>query len=254
LLAAASKPDLWQNKAAHDQTDANAQLGRLWQAHLAPGLLDREGATAPIPARWAHAILRGMTRPFQVPRLSLRAALLLSLVVIIVTQAVLYAMGHPLICKCGYVELWHGTRGDSGQSQHIADWYTYSHVLHGVIFYWLITYFARGHLSVAARLLIAVCIEGAWEIFENTPLIINRYRTATLSRDYFGDSLVNSAADMVAMIIGFLLAARLPAWVTIALIIVVEGALLYLIRDNLLLNIIMLVYPIDAIKLWQAGG
>jgi hypothetical protein len=163
-------------------------------------------------------------------------------------------MGHPLICKCGFVKAWHGGRSDNQMSQHIADWYTYSHVLHGVIFYWLIGLVAQGRLSMAARLLIAVFIEAGWEILENSPLIINRYRAVTISRDYFGDSIINSAFDIVAMMIGFVLAARLPAWVTVALIVAVEVGLLVLIRDNLLLNIIMLVYPIEAIRVWQAGG
>ncbi len=189
-----------------------------------------------------------------IPRLSLTAALLISLAIVLISQAVIYAMGHPLICKCGYVEIWHGARGDSGMSQHLMDWYTYSHVLHGIIFYWLITIVAQGRLSVAARLVIAVLIEGGWEILENTPLIINRYRTVTISRDYFGDSVVNSGGDILAMMVGFLLAARLPAWVTVALLIAVEVGLAFLIRDNLTLNVIMLVHPIDAIKAWQAGG
>lgn len=195
-----------------------------------------------------------MTREFQVPRLSLSLALLLSLAVIAAAGGIIYAMGHPLICKCGYVKFWHGGRADSEMSQHIADWYTYSHVLHGVIFYWLITMVARGRLSVAARLLIAVFIEAGWEIFENTPLIINRYRSVTISRDYFGDSVLNSMSDILAMMVGFLLASRLPAWVTVALIITVELTLVYLIRDNLLLNIIMLIHPVDVIKQWQGGG
>ncbi|KAB2917094.1 MAG: DUF2585 domain-containing protein [Hyphomicrobiaceae bacterium] len=189
-----------------------------------------------------------------IPRLSLPAALLISLGIIVISQAVVYTMGHPLICKCGFVKIWHGTRGDSGMSQHLMDWYTYSHVLHGIIFYWLITFVAQGRLSVAARLVIAVLIEGGWEILENTPLIINRYRTVTISRDYFGDSVVNSAGDILAMIVGFLLAARLPAWVTVALLIAVEVGLAFLIRDNLALNVLMLIHPIDAIKVWQAGG
>jgi hypothetical protein len=139
-------------------------------------------------------------------------------------------------------------------SQHLADWYTYSHVLHGIIFYWLIGIFAKGRLSVAARLVIAVFIEAGWELFENTDFIINRYRQGTVSKDYFGDSIVNSVGDMLAMIVGFILASRLPAWVTVALLIATEVILLVLIRDNLTLNIIMLIHPVDAIRTWQAGG
>lgn len=195
-----------------------------------------------------------MPNPINLPRLSLRNALLLSLVVIVAAEAVVYAMGHPLICKCGFVKLWHAGRGDNGTSQHVADWYTYSHVLHGVIFYWLISLVAQGRLSVAARLLLAVFIEAGWEILENTPLIINRYRAVTVSRDYFGDSVLNSTFDIIAMMVGFMLAARLPAWITVALMVVVEVGLLFLIRDNLILNIIMLVHPIEAIRIWQSAG
>jgi hypothetical protein len=139
-------------------------------------------------------------------------------------------------------------------SQHIADWYTYSHVLHGVIFYFVLWLVFRGRLSVAARLAIAVLIECAWEIFENSAFIIDRYRTQTISRDYFGDTIVNTVADIWAMIAGFVLSSRLPAWVTVLLLIVTEALLLYLIRDNLLLNIVMLVYPLEWIRQWQAGG
>jgi hypothetical protein len=163
-------------------------------------------------------------------------------------------MGRLPLCSCGYIKLWHGGRADAELSQHLADWYTYSHVLHGVIFYWLLWAIFRGRLSVAARLVIAVAIEGAWEILENTPFIINRYRSQTVSMGYTGDSVVNALGDILAMIVGFLLASRLPVWVTVALVIVIEAALLYLIRDNLLLNVFMLLYPLDWIRQWQAGG
>jgi len=188
------------------------------------------------------------------PRLSFPAALALCAAIMLVTAAVLAWMGHVLICKCGYIKLWHASRTDSETSQHLTDWYTYSHVLHGIILYWLTGLIAQGRLSVAARLLIATSIEAGWEIFENTPFIINRYRTVTISRDYFGDSIVNSLADIGAMILGFLVAARLPAWVTVALLIGVELALLVLIRDNLTLNIIMLIHPTDWLRAWQGGG
>lgn len=193
-----------------------------------------------------------MTRT--VPRLSLPMALLLSLGIIAIAAGILFWMGRIPYCKCGYIKFWHTGRGDSEISQHIADWYTYSHILHGVIFYFLLWFIFRGRLSVAARLVIATVIEGAWEIFENTPFIINRYRAQTISRDYFGDSIINSVADMLAMVVGFFIAARLPPWVTVFLVIATEVVLLYLIRDNLLLNIVMLVYPLEWIRQWQAGG
>jgi hypothetical protein len=188
------------------------------------------------------------------PRLSLPAAILVSVALIGLAAWILYWAGRIPICKCGTVKFWHGGRGDADMSQHLTDWYTYSHVLHGIIFYWLLSIFARGYLSAAARLVIATAVEGAWEIFENTPFIINRYRAQTISRDYYGDSIVNSVGDMLAMVVGFLLAARLPAWVTVFLLIATEVLLLALIRDNLTLNVIMLIHPVEAIKQWQGGG
>lgn len=189
-----------------------------------------------------------------IPRLSLPAALLISLGLVATAAWVLFWMGRIPMCKCGYIKLWHGGRGDSEMSQHLTDWYTYSHILHGIIFYWLLTVVSRGRLSVAARLVIATLIEGAWEIFENTPFIINRYRAQTISRGYVGDSIINSIGDMLAMLVGFLLAARLPAWITVLLLVATEVVLLLLIRDNLLLNIVMLIYPLDWIKQWQQAG
>jgi hypothetical protein len=193
-----------------------------------------------------------MTRT--IPRLPLPVAILIALGLTAAAAAILFWMDRITICKCGYIKLWHGGRGDSEISQHLADWYTYSHVLHGVIFYFLLWFVFRGRLSVAARLVIATLIEGAWEIFENTPFIINRYRTQTVSRDYFGDTIINSVGDILAMIVGFLVASRLPAWVTVFLLIATELLLLYLLRDNLLLNIVMLIYPLDWIRQWQTGG
>lgn len=199
-------------------------------------------------------MIQSSQRSLTIPRLSLPWAIAIALLVIALAAAVLLWMGRIPMCKCGYIKLWHGNRADSQTSQHLTDWYTYSHVLHGIIFYWLLTVVSRGYLSVGARLVIAALIEGAWEIFENTPFVINRYRSQTLSRDYFGDSVINSVADMLAMVVGFMLAAKLPAWVTVFLVIAVELVLLWLIRDNLALNILMLLYPIEAIKQWQLAG
>ena len=199
-------------------------------------------------------MIQSSQRSLTIPRLSLPWAIAIALLVIALAAGVLLWMGRIPMCKCGYIKLWHGDRADSQTSQHLTDWYTYSHVLHGIIFYWLLTVVSRGYLSVGARLVIAAMIEGAWEIFENTPFVINRYRSQTLSRDYFGDSVINSVADMLAMVVGFMLAAKLPAWVTVFLVIAVELVLLWLIRDNLALNILMLLYPIEAIKQWQLAG
>jgi Protein of unknown function (DUF2585) len=179
-------------------------------------------------------------------------ALYLAVPAIIVLQAlVLYAVGRVPICACGTVKLWHGAVQSSENSQHIFDWYTLTHVVHGFGFYFL-TWLAFRDAPFVLRLAVAVLIEGAWEVIENTDFVINRYRTGTIALDYFGDSIINSVADTVSMIAGFVLAARLPVRNTIAAAITLELTLAYLIRDNLTLNIIMLVHPLDVIKAWQS--
>ena len=188
--------------------------------------------------------------------ISLRTYILIGILIVALFALTLLLMGRVPICECGYIKLWHGATMSSENSQHISDWYTFSHIIHGFVFYFVLSLFAP-RMSIGGRLLIALSAETSWEIFENTDFIINRYREATISLDYYGDSVINSVSDVVASIFGFVLARRLPVWVIIFLAIVMEVWVGYAIRDNLALNIIMLIHPFDAIKLWQtlpAGG
>jgi hypothetical protein len=178
--------------------------------------------------------------------------ILITLGIILATAAYLLWIGREPICKCGYVKLWHGQVVSSENSQHISDWYTPSHIIHGFLFFGLLWLVAR-RLSLGWRLAIATLIEAAWEIVENSDAVIERYRSVTISLDYYGDSVLNVVADIAAMILGFFLASRLPVWATVALIVLFEAVTIWLIRDGLALNVLMLLYPLDWVAEWQAG-
>jgi hypothetical protein len=188
-----------------------------------------------------------------------RAGVAAALAIAAVAVAVLLAMGRPPICTCGYVSLWHGQVQSAGNSQHITDWYSPSHFTHGLIMYavaWLLWSRWRLFGGRLARwaLPIAVAVEAAWEVLENTPMVIGRYRSVTASFGYSGDSVVNSASDIGWMTLGFLVAAKLPWRWTLALGVGLELLTLWTIRDNLTLNVVMLVWPVEAIRQWQGGA
>ncbi len=181
-----------------------------------------------------------------------------ALAVFAIAIAILFAMDRPPMCTCGTIKLWHGVVQSSENSQHITDWYSPSHFTHGLLMAGAALLLWRkwrlfGGRPAAYALPIAVIVEAAWEIAENTPMVINRYREATISLGYTGDSIVNSAADIGWMTLGFLVALRLPWWASVALGLFLELLALAVIRDNLTLNVLMLVWPIDAVAAWQAG-
>lgn len=184
--------------------------------------------------------------------LKLRHYLLIGALMIAAAAAILLWMGRNPICTCGTIKLWVGETNSSDNSQHIADWYTLSHIIHGFLFYGIFWLVAR-RSPIGQRLLMAIVVEAAWEIFENTDMVINRYREATIALGYTGDSVLNSVSDILFMVLGFFFAARAPLWLTVVLAIFFELLAGWVIRDNLTLNIVMLLYPLDAVKAWQGG-
>ena len=174
-----------------------------------------------------------------------------AILIVLLAAAILFAMHRPPICTCGTVALW-GPVGPT-QSQMLADWYSFSHIVHGLLFYaalWLIL----RRWPVADRFLAALLIEAAWEVLENTPMVIDRYRATPAALGYTGDSVLNSLSDILMMALGFLAARKLPVWGAVVLLVVLELVPLFVIRDNLFLNVWTLLAPNAAVQAWQAGG
>lgn len=174
--------------------------------------------------------------------------LIIAAVVLMVFQ--LFYQGRLWWCRDDAYTLWSGTVLSRHNSQHLFDPYTFTHVLHGVLYFWLATLIFR-RMPLAWRLFLAILVECSWEVLENTNMVIERYRAVTISLDYFGDSVANSLGDVLSCALGFLIAQKIKLWWSLALFIIIEIILLFWIHDSLLLNIVMLVYPIEAIKTWQ---
>ena len=179
-----------------------------------------------------------------------RTQLAIAVGLILATALVLYGMGHPLICKCGYVKLWQFQVVSSENYQQILDWYTPSHIIHGFLLYVLLWLLAP-RASFGARLILAILLEAGWEIAENTDYVIDRYREATVTLDYYGDSVLNSVSDILFMVVGLVLAARLPVWLTVVIAVAFEVFTGLMIRDGLALNVLMLLWPSETVLQWQ---
>ncbi len=184
----------------------------------------------------------------------LRHYLFLVLIVITITVLILVVMGRHFLSRSGTIQLWVGQANGPENSQQISDWYTFSHIIHGFIFYGVFRLLGRGRWSLGLCLLLSVFVEASWEIVENTPAIIDHYRNATASVTYYGDSILNSVCDILFCIGGFFLAARLPVWTTVTLALLMEVGVGLMIRDNLTLNVLMFLWPIEWIKRWQMGA
>ena len=181
-----------------------------------------------------------------------RKAALPALLIFAAAAAILLALGRHPICTCGAIDLWVGARDSPKTSQMLIDWYSLSHIVHGLLFYaalWL----AWRRSPVEWRFLLALLVEATWEVVENTPLVIDRYRATTAAVGYSGDSVINSLSDISMMCVGFLAARRLPVWASVVLFLLLELIPLFVIRDNLFLNVWTLLAPNASVQAWQAG-
>ncbi|HEY4508963.1 MAG TPA: DUF2585 family protein [Candidatus Paceibacterota bacterium] len=174
-------------------------------------------------------------------------------VIMAVTGGIEAWSGRALLGPDGLFGWWDGNIWGSENSQRVADAYSFSHIIHGMIFYWFLWLVAR-KVPVKYRFIMALVLEAAWELLENSPIIIDRYRAATIAQGYVGDSVLNSVSDVLMAGIGFVIARYSRVWATVVLIVMMELGCLFWIRDNLTLNVVMLVYPIESLKVWQSEG
>ena len=184
---------------------------------------------------------------------SRRRAALAAIAIMIIAAAALLAFGRNPICTCGTLDLWVGARDSPKTSQMLADWYSFSHIVHGFLFYAALWLLARRR-PMEWRFVAAMIVEAAWEVVENTPMVIDHYRSTTAALGYSGDSVINSLMDIAMMAIGFALARKLPVWASVALIVVLELIPLLVIRDNLTLNVLTFLAPNSTVQAWQAGA
>lgn len=183
---------------------------------------------------------------------TMRTILPFTLTAMIAVQALtLHFFGQPTICACGTVRIWEGVVASSGNSQQFTDWYTYSHIIHGILFFLLLRWLLP-RASVAHIALLALGVEIGWELLENTPWVIDHYREQALAAGYTGDSVLNSVSDSLAMLLGFFVASRIPLWLSVMIIAFLEIVVGYSIRDNLTLNVLNLLWQTDAVTRWQS--
>jgi hypothetical protein len=175
-----------------------------------------------------------------------------TLLFLVVQAVALLGLGQPALCACGYVKLWHGVVLSPENSQHLTDWYTFTHVIHGFGLYFLLWLIAP-RMTFGLRLALVLGLEGIWEVFENTPFVIDRYRESALAQGYSGDSVINSVFDTLAVGVGVALARTLPVWATLAVGVSLELFVGVMIRDNLILNMVQLIYPSETISRWQSA-
>lgn len=177
---------------------------------------------------------------------------LVAISLIISTAAVLKISGRTWFAPDGNVFFWYGEANGTGTSQHFLDPYSFTHFLHGVMFCWVISWVGK-NAHFAWQLICGIALESVWEVVENSELVINRYREATIALGYFGDSILNSVSDILMCSLGFYAARRLGLKKSMVMFALIETFLIFWIKDSLIINIIMLIHPVEAIKLWQAS-